>query len=135
MLAGSAAALTAQSSNRLLGANDRIRLSVFGCGARSQGLVHMTELAARRTPVEIVAVCDLWSLARERRAAQVEKAFGRAAKTQPERHVGIYPSSGRAHRLAGMSGRDHCFGKVGGAADASGRGARQGTGRAGVRGP
>jgi predicted dehydrogenase len=75
-IAGSAAAMTAQSYNRILGANDRIRLGQLGCGDRSHGHVHMVQLAAHQTPVETVAVCDLWSLARERRAAQVEKAFG-----------------------------------------------------------
>ena len=72
----SAAAMTAQSYSRILGANDRIRLGQLGCGDRSGGHVHMTQLAARDTPVETVAVCDLWSMARERRAAQVEKVFG-----------------------------------------------------------
>jgi predicted dehydrogenase len=67
---------TAQSYARILGANDRIRLGQLGCGDRSGGHIHMVQMAARRTPVETVAVCDLWSLARERRVAQVEKAFG-----------------------------------------------------------
>ncbi len=35
----------------------------------------MVELASKQIPVETVAVCDLWSLARERRAAQVKSAF------------------------------------------------------------
>lgn len=69
------AGMTAKSYARVLGANDRIRLGQLGCGDRSQGHVHMTKLAARQTPVETVAVCDLWSLAREHRAAQVKQAF------------------------------------------------------------
>src|SRR5579884_2653490 len=75
-LAGTAAALSARSYARVLGANDRIRLAQLGCGGRSEGHVHMTYLASKRTPVEVVAVCDIWSLARERRAAQVKRAFG-----------------------------------------------------------
>jgi len=75
--AAGAIAATAQSYNRILGANDRIRLGQLGCGDRSHGHVHMVQLAAQRTPVETVAVCDLWSTARERRAAQVQKIFGR----------------------------------------------------------
>jgi len=35
----------------------------------------MVALASKRMPVETVAVCDLWSMAREHRAAQIEKAF------------------------------------------------------------
>src|SRR5271156_7099289 len=69
------AGMDARSYARVLGANDRIRLGQLGCGDRSQGHVHMTQLAAKQIPVETVAVCDLWSYAREHRAAQVKKAF------------------------------------------------------------
>jgi predicted dehydrogenase len=70
-----ATGMDARSYARVLGANDRIRLGQLGCGDRSQGHVHMTQLAAKKMPVETVAVCDLWSLAREHRAAQVKRAF------------------------------------------------------------
>ena len=77
-LAGSALSLPASSYARVLGANDRIRLGQLGCGDRSGGHVHMVHVASRRVPVETVAVCDLWSFARERRALDVHKRFGRA---------------------------------------------------------
>ena len=70
-----AAGMDARSYARVLGANDRIRIGQLGCGDRSQGHVHMTQLAAKQMPVETVAVCDLWTLAREHRAAQVKQAF------------------------------------------------------------
>ncbi|MDR5730573.1 MAG: Gfo/Idh/MocA family oxidoreductase [Terriglobia bacterium] len=70
-----AASMDARSYARVLGANDRIRLGQLGCGDRSEGHVHMVQLASKRMPVETVAVCDIWSLARERRAAQVKKVF------------------------------------------------------------
>jgi predicted dehydrogenase len=70
-----AAGMSAKSYARVLGANDRIRLGQLGCGSRSQGHVHMAQLAAKQMPVETVAVCDLWSLAREHRAAQVKRMF------------------------------------------------------------
>lgn len=70
-----AAGMEARSYARVLGANDRIRIGQLGCGARSEGHVHMVQLASRRVPVETVAVCDIWSLAREQRAAQVKKVF------------------------------------------------------------
>jgi predicted dehydrogenase len=76
-----AAGLTAKSYGRVVGANDRIRLGQLGCGDRSAGHVHMTQLASKTIPVETVAVCDLWSLARERRAAQVKKFFNLDPKT------------------------------------------------------
>jgi predicted dehydrogenase len=75
LLAASTAGMTARSYARILGANDRIRLGQLGCGGRSEGHVQMARMAANHMPVETVAVCDLWSLARERRAAQVKRAF------------------------------------------------------------
>ena len=41
----------------------------------------MVHLAAKQMPVETVAVCDLWSLAREHRAAQVKLAFNLEPQT------------------------------------------------------
>src|SRR5580658_2392276 len=76
-----AAGMTARSYARLFGANDRIRLAQLGCGDRSQGHVHMVQRAARQMPVETVAVCDLWSRAGERRAAQVKRVFNLDPKT------------------------------------------------------
>src|SRR6202453_2391294 len=70
-----AAGMSAKSYARVVGANDRIRLGQLGCGDRSEGHVHMVSLAAKQMPVEVVAVCDIWSLAREHRAAQVKRAF------------------------------------------------------------
>lgn len=70
-----AAGMTARAYARILGANDRIRLAQLGCGARSAGHVAMVQMAGKQTPVETVAVCDIWSLAGEARAAQVKKAF------------------------------------------------------------
>ena len=70
-----ATGMDARSYARVLGANDRIRLGQLGCGDRSQGHVHMTQLASKQMPVETVAVCDLWTLAREHRAAQAKRAF------------------------------------------------------------
>lgn len=78
---GTALAMSARSYGRVKGANDRIRIAQLGCGGRSEGHVHMVHLASRKTPVEVVAVCDLWSVARAARAAQVEKLFGTAPRT------------------------------------------------------
>jgi predicted dehydrogenase len=69
------AGMDARSYARVLGANDRIRLAQLGCGGRSEGHVHMVSLASKQIPVETIAVCDIWSLARERRAAQVKTTF------------------------------------------------------------
>src|ERR1700677_166778 len=76
-----ATGIDARSYARVLGANDRIRIGQLGCGDRSQGHVHMVHLAAKQMPVETVAVCDLWSVAREHRAAQVKRAFNLEPQT------------------------------------------------------
>jgi predicted dehydrogenase len=79
-LAASALGMTASSYARVLGANDRIRLGQLGCGDRSGGHVNMVQFASAKIPVETVAVCDLWSMARERRAADVQQRFGQAPR-------------------------------------------------------
>src|SRR5215469_13352876 len=74
------AGLTARSYGRVLGANDRIHIAQLGCGGRSEGHVHMVQMASKQVPVETIAVCDIWKLAMERRAAPVKKAFNLAPK-------------------------------------------------------
>lgn len=80
VLTASAVGMPAQSYGRVIGANDRIRIAQLGCGDRSHGHVHMAHMALQRTPVEVVAVCDIWSIARERRAAKVKNLFGNEPK-------------------------------------------------------
>jgi predicted dehydrogenase len=70
-----AVSMDARSYARVIGANDRIRLAQLGCGGRGHNHVHMAQLASKQIPVETVAVCDIWSLARERCSAQVKQAF------------------------------------------------------------
>ena len=70
-----AASMPARSYARIIGANDRIHLAQLGCGGRSAGHVHMVQLANKQTPVETIAVCDIWSLARDARAEQVKATF------------------------------------------------------------
>ncbi|MCU1294146.1 MAG: Myo-inositol 2-dehydrogenase [Bryobacterales bacterium] len=76
VLASSAVALPARSYARVVGSNDRIRLAQLGCGGRSHGHIRMAHLASGQIPLEVVAVCDIWSVAREKRAAQVNDLFG-----------------------------------------------------------
>ena len=82
LLTASVVSAPASSYVRILGANDRIVLGQLGCGQRSSGHVHMAELASRQIPLEVAAVCDLWSVAREQRAAQVKQAF----KLEPKQY-------------------------------------------------
>ena len=76
LAASSAMAMTASSYARVIGANDRLRLAQLGCGGRATGHIRMAHMASSRTQVEVVAVCDIWKLARERCAAEVHRLFG-----------------------------------------------------------
>ena len=71
-----AAGMSARSYSRVLGANERARLAIVGCGSRSEDYIDMVQMANKQFPVEIVAVCDLWNKARERRAAHAKKVLG-----------------------------------------------------------
>src|SRR5574340_116759 len=77
-LAGTA---TAASSARIWGANDRLRLGVIGTGGR--GTYHTGNLA-KRTDVEVVAVCDVY---KTRAQAACEKAGIAADVVQDYRRV------------------------------------------------
>jgi predicted dehydrogenase len=58
--------------------NERIRLGLIGCGGRSRDLLN--ELIRANENAAIVAVCDVWKVNREQRAAAIEKAFGAKPK-------------------------------------------------------
>ena len=75
-MAAAAAAPLVQAWQR--SPNDRIRLGQIGCGGRSRD--HLSELVKSGENAAIVAVCDVWRVNREQRAADIEKAFG--AKTR-----------------------------------------------------
>ncbi len=58
--------------------SDRIRLGLIGCGGRSRDLLN--EVIRSGENAAIVAVCDVWRVNREQRAAAIAKAFGAAPK-------------------------------------------------------
>jgi predicted dehydrogenase len=70
-----AAALSSSSTLRAQGANDRIGLAIIGCGARGP---YLLEQALKAAPgrIQVVAICDVWSVARERLAARVSEQLG-----------------------------------------------------------
>src|SRR5688572_7667926 len=55
--AGAAAALTAASYSKLLGAADRTRLALIGCGSRGQHVMGLFQMDAS---VEVVGLCDVF---------------------------------------------------------------------------
>ena len=86
--AGSAAAVyaapfsvSAATRRRSVGANDRIRIGMIGCGDRGRN-AHMKGLYAhvKETNFEIVAVADPWRIAREQANGLVKEWFGRDAQ-------------------------------------------------------
>ena len=87
-IAGSAAAATALSScvsaatrRRSIGANDRIRIGMIGCGDRGRN-AHMKGVYkhVKETNFEIVALADPWRVAREQANGLVKEWFGRDAQ-------------------------------------------------------
>src|SRR5258707_18418 len=75
-----AAAITAASYSRVLGANERIRIGQLGIGSRGDGHTRMATMSKDDMNVEITHVCDIWTHNREKAAANVEKAFGHKPK-------------------------------------------------------
>lgn len=72
-LAASAGSLTGLPSLFALGANDRIRVALLGCGVR--GSQHISDIMqCKDMGVEISHVCDVWSVARERAVSLVKNA-------------------------------------------------------------
>jgi len=68
--------MTAASYSRIAGANDRINIGFIGCGARGLGHRRMVEMSIRDKNLGVVAVCDIWSVNREKAAADCKKRFG-----------------------------------------------------------
>jgi predicted dehydrogenase len=78
LVAGTAGmASTALSYGRIPGANDRISLGHIGIGARGRELLQIASRLKDQKNVETTAVCDLWTVHRDKAAAQGEKLYGR----------------------------------------------------------
>src|ERR1700747_3920225 len=75
---GSTLAKTALSYGKILGANDRISLCHVGVGGRGTELDLIVSKVAGSHKVEMNAVCDLWSLNREKAVAGNNKYYNRA---------------------------------------------------------
>ena len=52
-----ASALTALSYSRILGANDKVRMGLIGCGERG---THVMQLFQASNQAEVVAFCDVY---------------------------------------------------------------------------
>jgi predicted dehydrogenase len=83
MTGGMALASSALSYSRVLGANDRISLGHVGVGNRGRGLLDIVGRLKDRHNVEMTAVCDLWTVNRERAVAANARLYGRPPRAVP----------------------------------------------------
>jgi predicted dehydrogenase len=80
LLGGAAIANTALSYGRIVGANERISLAHIGNGSRGHDLDLIASQLKSSHNVEMIAVCDLWRVNREKAIATNTKYYGRAPK-------------------------------------------------------
>src|SRR6202162_3545911 len=71
---------TALSYGRIAGANDRISLGHIGIGSRGGDLDLIASKLRESHRVEMIAVCDLWKVNREKAAATNAGYYGRAPR-------------------------------------------------------
>ena len=73
-----AATQSARSYAKIVGANDRVRVGVVGCGDRMKQGDHsrLSAVSAKEMNFQIVAVSDIWSRRREEGAAFIQKLCG-----------------------------------------------------------
>src|SRR5579862_5332628 len=78
--ATAAAGTSALSYSRIAGSNDRISIGHIGIGSRGSELDRMVAQLSKSKNVQMVAVCDLWTVNRDRAVAFNQKAYGAAPK-------------------------------------------------------
>jgi predicted dehydrogenase len=77
VLATTAASWTATSYASIVGANDRVKVGVIGCGDRMKGaLIPAFSQHAKEMNFEFVAVSDIWNRRRDEGAAYIQKVSG-----------------------------------------------------------
>ncbi|MGA2848623.1 MAG: Gfo/Idh/MocA family oxidoreductase [Terracidiphilus sp.] len=82
VLGATALSSTASSYAQILGANDRVRVGVVGCGDRmKQALIPAFLQNSKDTNFQLVAISDLWNRRREEGAAYIQKLSGSSVDT------------------------------------------------------
>ena len=80
--AAGATAFSASSYASILGANDRVRVGVVGCGDRMKSsLIPAFQESAKELNFELVAVSDLWNRRRDEGSAFIQKLSGNPIAT------------------------------------------------------
>ena len=81
-VAGTVATWNATSYAKIVGANDRVRVGVVGCGDRmKQALIPSFQIHAKEMNFEFVAISDLWNKRREDGVAYIQKVCGTKVDT------------------------------------------------------
>src|SRR5665213_3344256 len=76
-LAATAVSWNATSYASIIGANDRVKVGIVGCGDRMKGaLIPAFQAHAKEMNFEIVAVSDIWNMRRDEGAAHIQKLSG-----------------------------------------------------------
>jgi len=79
-----AATQSARSYAKIVGANDRVRTGIVGCGDRmKQGDIPAFQVSAKEMNFEIVAVSDIWKMRREDGTAFIQKLTGNPIDAVP----------------------------------------------------
>ncbi len=72
--------LTASAYARAAGANERVAVGIVGPGGRGRNLLKTFFDVQKQARAELVALCDLWSVSRERATALAKQATGQAPR-------------------------------------------------------
>jgi predicted dehydrogenase len=80
---GAALGTSALSYARIVGSNDRISLGHIGIGNRGRELAQIAGSLHARHNVELTAVCDLWTVNREKAKDAAAGVYGRAPRAFP----------------------------------------------------
>ncbi len=76
-VAGTVATWSATSYAKIVGANERVRVGVVGCGDRmKQALIPSFHMHQKEMNFEFVAISDLWNQRREEGVAYIQKVSG-----------------------------------------------------------
>ncbi len=92
---------------RVLGANDRIGIGLVGCGSRGTYLLDQA-LAAAPGQIQLVGLCDVWKLAREKMAASVEPKLPGQQPRLVSRHQDLLALPGLDAVIIATPDHAHC---------------------------
>lgn len=109
--AGVGLAAAAATSRPVRGANDRLGIGLIGCGSRGGYLLDQA-LAAAPGQIEIVGLCDVWSVARERMAATIARRLEGQSPRLVARHQDLLATPGLDGVIIATPDHAHCWALV-----------------------